>query len=70
MRRFLFSRLGLAAALAVTAGVPAATIAAAQASAATATYTVTDLGSLGGGVTDATAINAAGPVTGESALNK
>ena len=70
MRRFLFSRLGLAAALAVTAGVPAATITAAPASAATTTYTITDLGSLGGGVTDATAINASGQVTGESALNK
>jgi probable HAF family extracellular repeat protein len=58
----------LVAALAVAAGVPAAAVAAAPASAATTRYTITDLGSLGGGVTDATAINAAGQVTGNSAL--
>jgi probable HAF family extracellular repeat protein len=69
MRRFRFSRLGWVAVLAVAAGVPAAAAAAAPASAATATYRITDLGSLGGGVTDATAINAAGQVTGDSTLN-
>src|SRR5215469_401140 len=69
MRRFRSSHLGLVAALAVAAGVPAAAVAAAPASAATTTYTITDLGSLGGGVTDATAINAAGQVTGDSTLN-
>ena len=50
MGRFRTSHLGLVAALAVAAGVPAVTVAA-PASAATATYTITDLGSLGGGVT-------------------
>lgn len=69
MRRFRFPHLGLVAALAVAAGVPAAAVAAAPASAATTRYTITDLGSLGGGVTDATAINASGQVTGNSTLN-
>jgi probable HAF family extracellular repeat protein len=70
MRRLRFSHLRLVAALAVAAGVPAAAVAAAPASAATTTYTITDLGSLGGGVTDATAINASGEVTGDSTLTK
>jgi probable HAF family extracellular repeat protein len=69
MRRFHSPHLGLVAALAVAAGVPAAAVAAAPASAATTRYTITDLGSLGGGVTDATAINASGQVTGDSTLN-
>jgi probable HAF family extracellular repeat protein len=69
MSRFRFSHLGLVAALAVAAGVPAAAVVAAPASAATTTYTITDLGSLGGGVTDATAINASSQVTGNSTLN-
>ena len=68
MRRFRSPHLGLVAALAVAAGVPAAAVAAAPASAAITRYTITDLGSLGGGVTDATAINAAGQVTGNSTL--
>jgi len=51
------------AVLAVTAGLPAA--AAAPAAAAT-TYTITNLGSLGGGDTVATALNNNGQVTGES----
>jgi probable HAF family extracellular repeat protein len=70
MSGFRISHLGLAAALAVAAGVPAAAIAAAPASAAATSYTITDLGSLGGQVTDATAINASGQVTGASELNK
>ena len=70
MRRFRFSHLGLVAALAVAAGVPAAAVAAVPASAATTTYTITDLGSLGGGVTNARAINASGEVTGDSTLTE
>jgi probable HAF family extracellular repeat protein len=63
-------RIAALGALLTAAGVPAATIAAAPAGAATSTYTITDLGSLGGGVTDATAINASGQVTGYSYLFK
>jgi probable HAF family extracellular repeat protein len=51
------------AVLAVAVGLPAA--AAAPAAAAT-TYTITDLGSLGGGVAHGLAINASGQVTGDS----
>jgi len=51
---------------ALAAGLPAA--AAAPAAAAT-TYTITDLGSLGGGVTHGRAINASGQVTGDSVLS-
>jgi probable HAF family extracellular repeat protein len=54
------------AVLAVAVGLPAA--AAAPAAAAT-TYTITDLGSLGGGVTHGLAINASGQVTGDSVLS-
>ena len=66
MTRFRTSPLALMAVLAVAAGLPAA--AAAPAAAAT-TYTITDLGSLGGGVypqTQAAGINASGQVTGYS----
>ena len=70
MRRFRFSHLGLVAALAVTASASAAAAAAVPASAATTTYTIIDLGSLGGGVTGATAINASGEVTGHSTLTQ
>ena len=70
MSRFRTSHLGLVAALTVGAGVPAAAVAAAPASAATTTYTITDLGSLGGGVTHGLAINALGQVTGDSFLAK
>src|SRR5215831_2012479 len=63
MTRFRASPLALMAGLAVAAGLPAA--AAAPAAAAT-TYTITDLGSLGGGVTRGLAINASGQVTGDS----
>ena len=66
MSRFGTSRLAFMAALAVAVGLPAA--AAAPAAAATA-YTITDLGSLGGGVTRGLAINAAGQVTGDSVLS-
>jgi probable HAF family extracellular repeat protein len=69
MRWFVSAHLGLAAAFAVAAGVPAAAVAAVPASAATIRYTITDLGSLGGGGTDATAINASGQVTGSSTLS-
>ena len=70
MRRFHLSRIAAVAALAVAAGVPAVTVAAAPAGAATTTYTITDLGSLGGGVTHGLAINASGQVTGDSFLSK
>jgi len=63
MTRFGTSPLALMAVLAVAVGLPAA--AAAPAAAAT-TYTITDLGSLGGGVTRGLAINASGQVTGDS----
>jgi probable HAF family extracellular repeat protein len=43
---------------------------AAPAGAAAATYTITDLGSLGAGVTQGLAINASGQVTGSSVLSK
>jgi hypothetical protein len=43
---------------------------AAPAGAAAATYTITDLGSVGAGVTDGLAINASGQVTGSSVLSK
>jgi probable HAF family extracellular repeat protein len=57
--------------LALAGGVPgfiAAT--AAPASAATTTYTMTDLGNLGGGVSQGFGINASGEVAGRSYLNK
>jgi probable HAF family extracellular repeat protein len=63
MTRFGTSSLALMAVLAAAVGLPAA--AAAPAAAAT-TYTITDLGSLGGGVTHGLAINASGQVTGDS----
>src|SRR5262249_61693341 len=66
MTRFPTSPLALMAVLTVSVGLPAA--AAAPAAAAT-TYTITDLGSLGGGVTHGLAINASGQVTGDSALS-
>src|SRR5215472_16177935 len=66
MTRFRASPLALMAALAVAVGLSAA--AAAPAAAAT-TYTITDLGSLGGGVTRGLAINASGQVTGDSVLS-
>jgi len=70
MTRLKLSRIAALTALFAATGVPAATIAAVPASAATTTYTITDLGSLGGGTTFARAINAAGQVTGDSVLNK
>jgi probable HAF family extracellular repeat protein len=63
--RFRAAHLACLAVLGLAAGVPAATAAAAPAAAAT-TYTVTDPGSLGYGVSDANAINATGQVTGRS----
>src|SRR6516225_12428249 len=66
MTRFGTSPLALMAVLAVAVGLPAA--AAAPAAAAT-TYTITDLGSLGGGVAHGLAINASGQVTGDSVLS-
>lgn len=62
------SRVVSLAVLAVSAGLPAATAVAAPAAAAT-TYTITDLGSLGDGVSDGLAINATGQVTGYSYLS-
>src|SRR5215467_7024072 len=66
MTRSRASPLALMAVLAVAVGLPAA--AAAPAAAAT-TYTITDLGSLGGGVTHGLAINASGQVIGDSVLS-
>jgi len=61
MTRFHTSRIIPVAVLALAAGLPAATAVAAPAAAAT-TYTITDLGSLGLGVSDGLAINANGQV--------
>jgi probable HAF family extracellular repeat protein len=58
------------AVLGLAAGVPAAVATAVPAAAATSTYTEANMGSLGGGFTVATAINASGQVTGYSALAK
>jgi probable HAF family extracellular repeat protein len=70
MSRLRLSRIAALATLTVAAGVPAATVVASPAGAATTTYTITDLGSLGGGVTHGLAINASGQVTGDSFLSK
>src|SRR6516225_3115739 len=67
MARFRTSYLASISVLAVAVGLPAA--AAAPAAAAT-TYTITDLGSLGGGVTRGLAINASGEVTGDSVSSR
>lgn len=67
--RFRAVHLACAAVLALAAGVPAAAATAVPAAAATA-YTETIMGSLGGGFTDATAINAGGQVTGYSNTDK
>ena len=64
MTRFHTSRIAWVAVLAVAAALPVA--AAAAPAAAATTYTITDLGSLGGGVTRGLAINASGQVTGDS----
>jgi probable HAF family extracellular repeat protein len=66
MTRFHPSRIAWIAAVAVTAALPATAAAATSAAAATTTYTITDLGSLGGGGTRGMAINASGQVTGDS----
>ena len=68
MTRFHTSRIVWMAVLAVAAVLPVAAAAAAPAAAAT-TYTITDLGSLGGGVAHGLAINASGQVTGDSVLS-
>ena len=65
MTRFHTSRILCMAVLAAAAALPAAAGVAAPAAAAT-TYTITDLGSLGGGVTHGLAIDASGQVTGDS----
>jgi probable HAF family extracellular repeat protein len=67
MSRFRISRIAALAALALATGVPAAAVAA-PASAAT-TYTITDLGSLGGGTSYGSAMNASGQVTGYSLIS-
>src|SRR5262249_48524562 len=67
MSRIRTSRIAALAVLVLTAGVlTATTTAAPPAAAATTTYTITDLGSLGYGVSDALAINNNGQVTGDS----
>jgi probable HAF family extracellular repeat protein len=63
-RLFRTVRLVPLAVLALALGLPAAS--AAPAAAATTTYTITNLGSLGYGVTDGVAINNNGQVTGHS----
>jgi probable HAF family extracellular repeat protein len=68
MTRLPTSRIIPVAVLALAAGLPAATAVAAPAAAAT-TYTITDLGSLGLGTSDGSAINATGQVTGTSYLS-
>ena len=70
MSRLHLSRLVALPALALAVGVAPAVVAAVPAAAATTTYTVTDLGSLGFGVSDALAVNATGEVTGYSYLSK
>ena len=70
MSRWHLSRFAALAALAVGAGVPAVTVAAAPAGAATTTYSITDLGSLGAGFARGNAINASGQVTGQSELSQ
>jgi len=62
MTRFHTSRILWMAVLAAAAALPATAAVAAPAT----TYTITDLGSLGGGVTRGLAINASGQVTGDS----
>jgi len=64
MKRAAKAALILAAMVSMAVGVPA--VAAASAAAARTTYTVTDLGSLGYGVTDGVALSATGQVTGRS----
>src|SRR6516164_10948731 len=64
MKRAAKAALILAAMVSMAVGVPA--VAAASAAAARTTYTVTDLGSLGYGVTDGVALSASGQVTGRS----
>src|SRR6516164_1383492 len=68
--RFRTLNLVCLAALGLAAGVPAAVGTAVPAAASTAAYTETIMGSLGGGFTDATAINAGGQVTGYSNTDK
>lgn len=67
MTRFHTARIVSLAALAVAVGLTAA--AAAAPAAAATTYTITDLGSLGLGTSDGSAINATGEVTGYSYLS-
>ena len=69
MTRFLSSRIFRIAAVAVAAALPATAAVATPAAAAT-TYTITDLGSLGYGESEPSAINATGQVTGYSYLAK
>jgi probable HAF family extracellular repeat protein len=71
MTRFHTLRIVWMAAVAAAAALPAtAAVAAAPAGAATTTYTITDLGSLGFGISDGLAINNNGQVTGYSYLSK
>jgi len=56
--------------LVLSGGVPGLIAATAAPAAATTTYTMTDLGNLGGGVSQGFGINASGEVVGRSYLNK
>lgn len=67
--RFRTLNLACLAVLGLAAGGLAALATSVPAAAATSTYTETIMGSLGGGFTVATAINASGQVTGYSATN-
>ena len=58
--------LTLAATISTVAALAVGLTAAAAPAAAAVTYTITDLGSLGGGITHGLAINASGQVTGDS----
>jgi probable HAF family extracellular repeat protein len=69
MTGFRTSRILWMAVLVASAALPATAAVAAPAAAAT-TYTITDLGSLGGGVTRGLAINASGQVTGDSVSSR
>src|SRR5260370_21192075 len=67
MSRFHTSRIVPLAVLELAVGLPTAAIAAPAAAATT--YTITDLGSLGDGVSDGLAVNATGQVTGYSYIS-
>ena len=64
------SVMPIALLLVLSGGVPGLIAATAAPAAAATTYTMTDLGNLGGGVSQGFGINASGEVVGRSYLNK